>query len=82
MLYQPKRLAIRGGYHGCHMTIEVFQKSRPDLKLIDLDDEYNAGDMVWFETPVNPSGESRFVSGLHRRVSLSIMRLQEHQILR
>ncbi|RXW17227.1 hypothetical protein EST38_g8618 [Candolleomyces aberdarensis] len=25
---KPKRVAIRGGYHGCHMTIDVYRKSR------------------------------------------------------
>lgn len=62
ILYQPKRIAIRGGYFGCHMTIDVFKKSRPDLALIDLDDEYQAGDLVWLETPLNPAGESRYAS--------------------
>ncbi|KAJ2921860.1 hypothetical protein H1R20_g15232, partial [Candolleomyces eurysporus] len=57
---KPKRIAIRGGYHGCHMTIDVYRKSRDnELKVIDLDDEYQPGDLCWLETPVNPQGESR-----------------------
>ncbi|KAH6915005.1 cystathionine gamma-synthase [Coprinopsis sp. MPI-PUGE-AT-0042] len=57
---QPKRIAIRGGYHGCHMTIQVFERSRgTEIPLIDLDDEYQPGDLCWLETPVNPTGESR-----------------------
>ena len=61
LLYQPKRIAITGGYHGCHMTIEVFKKSRPDVELIGLDDPYKPGDLCWLETPLNPLGDSRYV---------------------
>lgn len=57
---QPKRIAIRGGYHGCHATIDVFKKTRgADVALIDIDDEYKPGDICWLETPVNPYGDSR-----------------------
>ncbi|PPQ64703.1 hypothetical protein CVT24_008330 [Panaeolus cyanescens] len=57
---QPKRIAIREGYHGCHMTIEVYKRQKGgDVKLIDLDDEYLPGDICWLETPLNPTGESR-----------------------
>ncbi|KAK7470754.1 hypothetical protein VKT23_002173 [Stygiomarasmius scandens] len=57
---KPKRIAIRGGYWGCHVTIETYKKSRDaDLPLIDIDDEFMPGDICWLETPVNPLGESR-----------------------
>ncbi|KAF8751116.1 Cystathionine gamma-synthase [Rhizoctonia solani] len=55
----PKRLAIRDGYHGVHVSIEVYKKSRPDLELIDIDDEFRPGDVCWIETPLNPTGEAR-----------------------
>ncbi|KAH9482934.1 putative trans-sulfuration enzyme [Psilocybe cubensis] len=60
VFYRPKRIAIRGGYHGCHATIAVYQKSQ-DVKvdLIDLDADYRPGDLCWLETPLNPTGESR-----------------------
>ncbi|KAF9006477.1 cystathionine gamma-synthase [Cyathus striatus] len=58
--FKPKRIAITGGYHGCHATIEVYKKSRDaKLEMIDLDDEYQPGDLCWLETPLNPTGESR-----------------------
>ncbi|KAF5337726.1 hypothetical protein D9611_014525 [Ephemerocybe angulata] len=58
--FQPKRLAIRGGYHGCHATIDVYKKTRGEnITLVDLDDEFQPGDLCWLETPVNPTGESR-----------------------
>ncbi|CAA7259667.1 unnamed protein product [Cyclocybe aegerita] len=60
VFFQPKRIAIRGGYHGCHATIAVYKKNQGiDIELIDLDAGYRPGDLCWLETPVNPTGESR-----------------------
>lgn len=60
VFYHPKRIAIREGYHGSHASIEVYQKTKGvDLKVIDLDDEYQPGDLCWLETPLNPTGEAR-----------------------
>ncbi|KAJ1309066.1 hypothetical protein OPQ81_004745 [Rhizoctonia solani] len=55
----PKRLAIRGGYHGVHVSIDVYKKSKPTLELIDIDDDFEPGDICWIETPLNPTGEAR-----------------------
>ncbi|EEB96462.1 hypothetical protein MPER_04401 [Moniliophthora perniciosa FA553] len=58
--YKPKRVAIRDGYWGTHMTLQAYQKSKDvELPVIDLDDEFQPGDICWLETPVNPTGESR-----------------------
>lgn len=38
------------------MTIETYKKTRPDLVLVNLDDEYQDGDLCWLETPRNPDG--------------------------
>ncbi|KAF8165442.1 Cys/Met metabolism PLP-dependent enzyme-domain-containing protein [Crassisporium funariophilum] len=60
VFYQPKRIAIRGGYHGCHATIAVYKKNQGiEVEMIDLDSEYRRGDLCWLETPLNPTGESR-----------------------
>ena len=60
--FNPKRVAITGGYHGCHATIEVFKRSRNgDLPIIGIDDEFQPGDLCWLETPLNPTGEARYV---------------------
>ncbi|KAF9264516.1 cystathionine gamma-synthase [Marasmius fiardii PR-910] len=56
--YKPKRIAVRRGYWGCHETFAVYRQIR-DCEIIDLDDEYQPGDLCWLETPVNPTGESR-----------------------
>ncbi|RPD67064.1 cystathionine gamma-synthase [Lentinus tigrinus ALCF2SS1-7] len=56
----PKRVAIKGGYFGCHATIDIYKRSRNgDLPLIDIDDEFQPGDLCWLETPLNPTGEAR-----------------------
>ncbi|KAH7921073.1 cystathionine gamma-synthase [Leucogyrophana mollusca] len=58
--YKPKRIAITGGYMGCHGSIAVYLKGRfENTPVIDLDDEYQEGDLCWLESPVNPLGESR-----------------------
>ncbi|CCM04816.1 uncharacterized protein FIBRA_07009 [Fibroporia radiculosa] len=60
--FRPKRIAISGGYHGCHNTIAVYQHSHgSDLPIIGIDDEFRPGDLCWLETPLNPTGEARRV---------------------
>jgi cystathionine beta-lyase/cystathionine gamma-synthase len=60
VFYRPKRVAISGGYHGCHATIEVFKKIPGNkLQVIDIDDQFQEGDLCWLETPLNPIGVSR-----------------------
>ncbi|GAA5980404.1 hypothetical protein JCM10908_001643 [Rhodotorula pacifica] len=68
---RPDVIAISGGYHGCHTSIEVYRKMRGEeqVSLLDLDDEY-PGDkkvLVWVETPLNPTGESRSIAHYSRR---------------
>lgn len=53
----PKRIAMRGGYHGCHGIVDIHHRLS-GLQKIDLDDEFQAGDMVHVETPLNPTGEA------------------------
>ncbi|KAJ7507701.1 Cys/Met metabolism PLP-dependent enzyme-domain-containing protein [Mycena galericulata] len=59
MFFNPKRIAITDGYHGCHAMIQVYLKAAPHVKVIRLDDDFESGDLCWLETPLNPSGESR-----------------------
>ncbi|KAG9104728.1 hypothetical protein FRC06_011622 [Ceratobasidium sp. 370] len=55
----PRRIAIKDGYHGVHSSIEVFKKTKPELKIVDIDDTFEEGDLCWVETPLNPTGEAR-----------------------
>ncbi|KAI1488517.1 cystathionine beta-lyase [Biscogniauxia mediterranea] len=61
VLLNPKRIAIREGYHGCHGVIKVLHKLT-GLSAVDLDcadAELSPGDVIHVETPVNPTGEAR-----------------------
>lgn len=57
----PKRIAIGGGYHGCHGVIRLITKLS-GLQSLDLDcadEELGPGDLIHVETPLNPTGEAR-----------------------
>lgn len=57
----PKRIAIGGGYHGCHGVIRLMSKLT-GLEMVDLDcddSELRPGDVLHVETPLNPTGEAR-----------------------
>jgi len=57
---KPKRIAITEAYHGVFATIKVYQQSRDvEVPLVDLDAEYQEGDVAWLETPLNPTGEAK-----------------------
>lgn len=62
VLLNPKRVAIGGGYHGCHGVIKLLSKLT-GLATVDLDADFDAelqpGDVVHVETPLNPTGEAR-----------------------
>lgn len=40
--YAPAVIAIRKGYHGVHSSIDVFLRTHPNTRIIDIDDEYPA----------------------------------------
>lgn len=71
----PKRVAIGGGYHGCHGVIQVLSKltglQTVDLLDPDFDAALQPGDVVHVETPLNPTGEARdlafYAERAHRR---------------
>lgn len=57
----PKRVAIGGGYHGCHGVIALLAKLT-GLKQVELDcddAELGPGDVLHVETPLNPFGTAR-----------------------
>ncbi|OLN95942.1 putative trans-sulfuration enzyme [Colletotrichum chlorophyti] len=58
----PKRVAIGGGYHGCHGVIKILSRLN-GLQKLGLDeaslDQLQAGDVLHVETPLNPTGEAR-----------------------
>jgi len=60
MHLNPKRIAITGGYHGVYLVIQKIEKVKgTKVPLIGIDDEFEEGDVLWLETPLNPTGEVR-----------------------
>ncbi|TDZ34864.1 putative trans-sulfuration enzyme [Colletotrichum spinosum] len=61
----PRRVAIGGGYHGCHGVIRILAKLN-GLQQLGLDeaslDQLREGDVLHVETPLNPTGEARDLS--------------------
>ncbi|KAL2153925.1 hypothetical protein VTH82DRAFT_2601 [Thermothelomyces myriococcoides] len=60
----PRRVAIGGGYHGCHGVLRILHKLN-GLERLELEDEeglaekLRPGDVIHVETPLNPTGEAR-----------------------
>lgn len=61
----PRRIALSGGYHGCHGVVALVGKLT-GLEAVDLEGDAAAvaaalrpGDIVHVETPLNPTGEAR-----------------------
>ncbi|GAA5842479.1 hypothetical protein JCM9279_005396 [Rhodotorula babjevae] len=59
------------GYHGCHTSLDVYRKVRGEdqVSIIHLDDEYPTDEkvLVWLETPLNPTGESRSIEAYAKK---------------
>lgn len=59
----PRRVAIGGGYHGCHGVVALVSKLT-GLQKVELEDPealatLQPGDLIHVETPLNPTGEAR-----------------------
>lgn len=83
MHLKPKRVAITGGYHGVHMSLDVYKRSSRDkIEVIGIDDEFREGDICWLETPLNPTGEAKYVVRNPLRVMCAERSFQEYTALR
>ncbi|GAA5857259.1 hypothetical protein JCM8547_009402 [Rhodosporidiobolus lusitaniae] len=69
--FRPDVIAVTGGYFGCHGSFEVYQRTRgkDQVSIIALEDEYPKDKkvLVWLETPVNPTGESRSIEAYSKK---------------
>ncbi|GAA5902205.1 hypothetical protein JCM6882_006728 [Rhodosporidiobolus microsporus] len=68
---RPDCIAVTGGYHGCHGAFEVYRQMRGEdqVSIIKLEDEYprDKKTLVWLETPLNPTGESRSIAAYSKK---------------
>lgn len=63
--FLPTRIAITGGYHGTHLVVEQMQRisagnrceAIPLPPPEEVEAKMRAGDLIWLETPVNPTCE-------------------------
>ncbi|KAL2020675.1 hypothetical protein VTK56DRAFT_8071 [Thermocarpiscus australiensis] len=67
----PRRVAIGGGYHGCHGVLKLLNKLN-GLQQLELEDEHalaqlQRGDVIHVETPLNPTGEARDLAYYRRK---------------
>ncbi|KAF3764778.1 hypothetical protein M406DRAFT_98368 [Cryphonectria parasitica EP155] len=67
----PRRVAISGGYHGCHGVVRLMSKLT-GLEQLELEDPaqlalLKPGDVIHVETPLNPTGEARDLEHYARR---------------
>jgi cystathionine beta-lyase/cystathionine gamma-synthase len=56
----PKKVSIGDGYHGCHGTLGLHERTT-GCKVLPLDcatEELGEGDLIHLETPVNPTGRA------------------------
>lgn len=59
--YAPRRVALRGGYHGTHQVAALLGKFASryggSIEAVDIDAELRKGDVLWLESPTNPACE-------------------------
>ncbi|BGP12900.1 hypothetical protein JCM10213v2_006425 [Rhodosporidiobolus nylandii] len=68
---RPDVIAVTGGYFGCHGSFDIYRRTRgtDQVSIIALDDEYPKDKkvLVWLETPLNPTGESRSIAAYSKK---------------
>ena len=69
----PSASPCRVATTGCHVALSVYTRGRDaEVQVIDLDDEYQPGDMCWLETPPNPTREARDIQYYADKASPSL----------
>lgn len=54
--FNPHRVAMDGGYHGSVQAIKLYSQ-KYGTEVVGLQDTLSPGDMMWLETPKNPTCE-------------------------
>jgi cystathionine gamma-synthase len=62
---RPKRVAIDRGYHGTHLILQRLHED--GVETVGLEEAPRAGDVIWLETPKNPTCEIEDIAGHARR---------------
>ena len=62
---RPRRVAISGGYHGTHAVLEQWKPNGVDV--VPLQATLGRGDLMWLETPKNPTCEVADIAAAAKR---------------
>ncbi|AAS52931.2 AER250Cp [Eremothecium gossypii ATCC 10895] len=64
--FNPKRLFIGRGYHGCHGVADIWVRNHglQKLSLEEVSERSEPGDLVHIESPINPYGTLVDVAGI------------------
>ena len=62
---RPRRVAIDRGYHGTHLVLERLHED--GVEVMGLETAPQAGDVIWLETPKNPTCEIEDIAAHARR---------------
>ncbi|KAJ1962647.1 hypothetical protein GGI12_002522 [Dipsacomyces acuminosporus] len=54
--YKPKKIAVGDAYFGVHKVIEQYKALVPGVQVIGANCSYEGVDLVWIESPINPTG--------------------------
>ncbi|KAI8322134.1 cystathionine gamma-synthase [Martensiomyces pterosporus] len=55
--YKPKKIAISDAYFGVKKVIEQYRALVPGVEVVGAECSYEGVDLVWIESPINPTGE-------------------------
>ncbi|KAJ2704006.1 hypothetical protein H4R19_005285 [Coemansia spiralis] len=55
--YRPRKIALAECYYGVKSVVEQYRRLVPGVQVVGADCAYDGVDLVWLESPVNPSGE-------------------------
>ncbi|KAJ2786355.1 hypothetical protein GGI15_001601 [Coemansia interrupta] len=60
--YKPKKIALSECYFGIRKVLEQYQALVPNVQVIGSECAYDGVDLVWIESPINPSGEVKDIA--------------------
>ncbi|KAJ2526126.1 hypothetical protein IWW43_006508 [Coemansia sp. RSA 1935] len=55
--HRPKKIALGDCYFGIREVVKQYQRLVPGVQVVGLECSYEKVDMVWLESPINPTGE-------------------------
>ncbi|KAJ2023306.1 hypothetical protein H4S02_010534 [Coemansia sp. RSA 2611] len=62
MHYKPKKVAIGDSYFGIRRVLAQYSAVAGNVKVVSTECSFEGVDLVWLESPVNPTGEIKDIS--------------------